>query len=500
MVHRFYGGVRLPDRKGPVRREAVRPMARPPRQVILPIGEEPGDRLLVQVGDRVRLGQMLADGGARGAAVHASVSGVVTDIEPRPQSWGRESLCVVIENDGEETAPEKPAWRVSPRRDAPDDLTPGEIAEIARMAGLSGEGGGMVPTDLKLQRGFGRTELLILNGVECENYGAADRRLMLERPREVVGGARLLLRALGASRGVIAVSGNAYDAATALRNMLPLRGGELRVKVLRTKYPQGAEEQLVQRLTGRRIPKGGDAADVGCTVLNVGTAAALYDAVYDGKPLTHRIVTVGGEAVARPGNLLVPIGTPISDVIAEAGGWQYSPDRVIIGSALTGMAQADLSAPVLKGTAVVLGLTRGEERGAGKREGECLRCGKCLEVCPMRLEPFLLRLYEKAGRREELARLHADDCIECGACAWACPARLRLVEDIRRGKALLLGQEESAQASEAGELPEDAWQEETPFEPLPEGELSPEDREEPETAAAGTEPEEETGEEKEGEV
>ncbi len=442
MLHRSYGGVRPAERKGPTKREAAIPMDPPPRRVFLPVGQDAGETLLVQPGDQVCVGQPLSSGGARGSSAHASVSGTVTAIEPRPQSDGGERLCVVIENDGKETALERPTWLAAPRRDAPYDLTPGEIAETARLAGLAGEGG--APTDLTIQKAMGHTELLIINALEWESYVTADRRLMLERPKEVVGGAKLLMRALGAPRGIIAVSGSAYDAASALRNLLPLRGGELRVKVLRTRYPQGQAEQLVQRLTGRRIPQGGESIDVGCAIFSVVEAAALYDGVYDAKPFTHRIVTVGGGAVARPGNLLVPIGTALSDVVAAAGGWQCAPDRVVVGGPMAGWAQSGLEAPVTKDTGAVLGLTKGEERGAGKRENACIRCGRCLEVCPMRLQPNLLRLYTDAGEAETLSGLHIEDCTECGACAWACPARLRLVENIRQGKALL------RQAGEAG--------------------------------------------------
>ena len=176
---------------------------------------------------------------------------------------------------------------------------------------------------------------------------------------------------------------------------------------------------------------------VGCAVFNVATCAAVYDAVYEGRPLTHRIVTVTGSAIRKPKNLLVPLGTPIQHLVDEAGGWSEHPERLLAGGGMMGVAQSDLTAPVNQGTAAVVALTRKDTRLLTRPEGECIRCGKCVEVCPMRLEPVYLRLYSRAGRPEELQRLHITDCMECGACAYACPARLKLVGDIRAGKELI---------------------------------------------------------------
>lgn len=435
MLHRFYGGTHPSDRKDLTRKLPTVPLSAPPERVVLPLcgpGGAPAEAL-VGKGDTVAVGRLLGAGGGRFAAVHASVSGKVLAVEPRLQSWGAKALSVVIENDGKHT-PAPAAWEKAPRRDCPEDLTPGEIVDIVARAGISGMGGAGFPTAEKLRGAVGRADTLLLNGAECEPYITADHRLMLERPEAVVGGARILMRALALEHAVIGVEGNKYDAVTALRALLPLRGGDVTVAVLKARYPQGSEKQLIQRLTGRRVPSGKLPMDVGCAVFNVATAAAIYDAVYDAKPLVERIVTVTGSAVAEPKNLLVPLGTPLEALIKEAGGFAAEPDRVLAGGPMMGTAQFDLSVPVLKGTNAVLGMTWGEVKPANKKESPCIRCGRCVEACPMRLEPIYLRLYADAGRYRELEKFHIMDCIECGACSYSCPARIRLVHSIRSGK------------------------------------------------------------------
>ena len=299
---------------------------------------------------------------------------------------------------------------------------------------IAGMGGGAFPAYLKLHSAIGRVDALLLNGAECEPYLTADERLMEERPEAIIGGTRLLMRCLALDRAVIGVEGNKYAAVAALRKQLPLRGGDVEVRTLRARYPQGSEKQLIQKLTGRRVPTGKLPADAGCVVFNVATAAAVYDAVYDAVPLTRRVVTVAGSAVAEPKNLLVPLGTPLEDLIREAGGWCAPPDRVLAGGPMMGAAQFDLSTPVTKGTSAVLGLVAAEIKPANRPEGPCLRCGRCIEACPMGLEPVYLHLYADHGRVRELAGLHIMDCTECGACAYGCPARIRLVHSIRSGK------------------------------------------------------------------
>lgn len=435
MLYAERGGIHPAGRKKETRAAAVTPLP-PVTQVVLPLASRSGagSAPLVRAGDRVCVGQMLCAAGPRFAAVHASVSGRVLCVEPRLQVWGGKVLSAVLENDGKDTQIGHPGWERSPRADAPQDLTPGEIISIAALAGLSGMGGGGFPTAEKLRAALGRADKLILNGAECEPYVSADHRLMLERPAAVLGGARLFMRALGLSGAVIAVEGDKYDAAAALRAALPLRGGDISVRILKARYPAGSERQLVRRLIGRTVPSGGLPADVGCAVFNVATAAALYDAVYSGTPLVRRIVTVAGSAVAEPKNLLVPLGAPLEELIRAAGGWKGTPDRVVVGGPMMGLAQFDLSVGVDKGTGAVLAMTAEEVAPVNLPEGTCLRCGRCADACPLELMPVYIRQYVDACRWHELSGLNVNDCMECGACAFVCPAHLRLVHSIRVGK------------------------------------------------------------------
>lgn len=430
MLHRFYGGIHPNARKKATSGVHTQTLATPPAKVMLAVTEP-----LVSVGDHVDVGARLCDAYGKSAAVHASVSGVVTAIEPRMQANGREALCVILGNDTLDTQA-RPGRR-SGAEELPNTIDPQRIREAISLAGIAGMGGAGFPTDVKLANALGKVDTLIINGCECESYLTADHRLLLERSGDVLTGARLLARALELDRAVLAVEGDKYDAVTALRALLPLRGGDMEIKVLRTRYPQGSEKQLIQRLTGRKVPPRALPMEVGCAVFNVATCAAVYDAVYEGRPLTHRIVTVTGSAARKPKNLLVPLGTPIQHLIDEAGGWSEHPERVLAGGGMMGVTQTDLTAPVNQGTAAVVALTRKDTKLLTRPEGECIRCGKCVEVCPMCLEPVYLRLYARAGRPEELRRLHITDCMECGACAYACPARLKLVGDIRGGKQLL---------------------------------------------------------------
>ncbi len=427
MLHRIYGGVCFPGRKRATAALHSVPMGEPPERVALAVTVPQ-----VAVGDRVLLGERVcAPQGSKGA-VHASVSGRVAAIEPQVQLDGREALCVVIENDGQDS-PARLGVR-APAETPPGALEVSQIRAAVAWAGIAGMGGAAFPTGIKLGKARGKVHTLIVNGCEGESYLTADHRLMLERTEDVLTGTRLLARALGLERACIAIESNKYDAITALRALLPLRGGDVEVRVLPTRYPQGSERQLIQRLAGEEVPAGVFPLDRGYAVFNVATAAAVTDAVYGGKPVTHRIITVTGGAVRAPKNLIVPVGTPISDLIREAGGFSGHAERVVAGGGMMGLAQRDLSAPVTQGTGAVVAMKRGELGPAGGAEGPCIRCGRCLEVCPLRLEPMYFSLCVRAGDDRALARLRIGDCMECGACAYACPARIRLAEDIKVGK------------------------------------------------------------------
>lgn len=415
----FSGGIRPAQRKKATAQLPFRPMTQPPAQVVLPLAG-PGTAAavpLVAPGDRVRVGQKLADAIPGLAAVHASVSGTVAAVELRPQLMGGAALSVVIDNDGKDTPVASPDWRRVDKDAAPASLRPGELADIAAQAGLTAMDGTGRPLSQLLRSAMGKTDSLIIDGTESEPYVTSRRRLMADRPEAVLGGVRLLMQALSLPRAVLALEGSQYDAVAALRGYLPLRGGDIELRLLRSRYPQ----RVVLQEEGRAL-------------FTACAAAALWDAVYQSKALTHRIVTVTGSAVAQPANLLVPIGTPISDLIREAGGWKGEPVRLVAGGPMTGRAQHDLSAPVTGDTRALLALSAADLYPSVRPESPCLRCGRCVDACPAGLAPLFLHLYVRKGQWEALEREHISACSECGACAYVCPAHLRLVHSIRVGK------------------------------------------------------------------
>lgn len=415
----FSGGIRPAQRKKATAQLPFRPMTQPPAQVVLPLAG-PGTAAavpLVAPGDRVRVGQKLADAIPGLAAVHASVSGTVAAVELRPQLMGGAALSVVIDNDRKDTPVASPDWRRVDKDAAPASLRPGELADIAAQAGLTAMDGTGRPLSQLLRSAMGKADALIIDGTESEPFVTSRRRLMADRPEVVLGGVRLLMQALSLPRAVLALEGSQYDAVAALRGYLPLRGGDIELRLLRSRYPQ----RVVIQEEGRAL-------------FTACAAAALWDAVYQSKALTHRIVTVTGSAVAQPANLLLPIGTPISDLIREAGGWKGEPVRLVAGGPMTGRAQHDLSAPVTGDTRALLALSAADLYPSVRPESPCLRCGRCVEACPAGLAPLFLHLYVRKGQWEALEREHISACSECGACAYVCPAHLRLVHSIRVGK------------------------------------------------------------------
>lgn len=415
----FSGGIRPAQRKKATAQLPFRPMTQPPAQVVLPLAG-PGTAAavpLVAPGDRVRVGQKLADAIPGLAAVHASVSGTVAAVELRPQLMGGSALSVVIDNDRKDTPVASPDWRRVDKDAAPASLRPGELADIAAQAGLTAMDGTGRPLSQLLRSAMGKADALIIDGTESEPFVTSRRRLMADRPEAVLGGVRLLMQALSLPRAVLALEGSQYDAVAALRGYLPLRGGDIELRLLRSRYPQ----RVVIQEEGRAL-------------FTACAAAALWDAVYQSKALTHRIVTVTGSAVTQPANLLLPIGTPISDLIREAGGWKGEPVRLVAGGPMTGRAQHDLSAPVTGDTRALLALSAADLYPSVRPESPCLRCGRCVEACPAGLAPLFLHLYVRKGQWEALEREHISACSECGACAYVCPAHLRLVHSIRVGK------------------------------------------------------------------
>ena len=427
MKHLFFGGVHPADRKELTGRGIPAP-APIPAQVVIPLRQHIGAPCtpLVKPGDTVGLGQKLGDGEGLFVPVHASVSGLVTAAEPRPHPGGGQVLSVVIENHYQDT----PASALEPHLDL-SGLTKEEIVSIIGEAGIVGMGGATFPTDVKTVAGMGRVDTLIANACECEPYITADDALLCTYPEQVLRGMGVLMAVLEPKRAVLAVEDNKSEAVGILKKQMETFPG-IELLVLPTRYPQGAEKQLIQAVTGRQVPPGALPKDVGCAVFNAATFASIYKAVYEGEPVTRRIVTVTGEGVREPKNLIVRIGTPFSEVIAAAGGLTGDVWKVLSGGPMMGVAQADLAVPVVKGTNAVLCLSRAQDREGA--HPQCIRCAKCVTACPMSLQPLYLYRFEQAGDLTALRRLNLIDCIECGCCAYVCPGRLPLVESFRAGK------------------------------------------------------------------
>ncbi len=419
----FFGGIHPKyNKEMSTRITELRTVA--PDRVVIPMVQHIGAPCtpLVKVGDRVLRGQKIGDGQGLCVPVHASVSGTVVAIEARPHTSGRMVEAVVIENDFQDET-------VAPVIPGSDD----EVLHAIREAGIVGMGGAAFPGNVKALSAMGKVDTLIANACECEPYITADDCLLRTNAAQVISGMRILGRILHAERMVLAVEDNKKDAIATVGALLTQ--GDIELKILPTRYPQGAEKQLIQSVTGRQVPPGQLPVSVGCAVFNVSTFAAIHRAVVLGVPLTERIVTISGEAIAEPQNFIVRIGTPFYDLIKVAGGLHDKTERVISGGPMMGFAQSELSVPVIKATNSILCLLK-DINGAAENP-VCLRCGKCVSVCPMRLQPLYMYRFVNAGRLDELTRLNLMDCMECGSCAFTCPGKLPLVEQFRKGKKLL---------------------------------------------------------------
>ena len=396
-----------------------------PKQVVIPMQQHIGAPCapLVQVGDYVKRGQKIGDGEGLCVPVHASVSGTVTAIEERPHPTAGTALAVVIDNDFKDETVTNPI-----------PTTPDEILGAIREAGIVGMGGAAFPGNVKALSAMGNVDTLIANACECEPYITADDSLLRTNPEQVLEGMMILHDILKPTRLVLAVEDNKKEAIEKLKGLC----GDypaIELRVLPTRYPQGAEKQLVQSVTGREVLPGQLPVSVGCAVFNVSTFAAIYRAVRLGIPLTQRIVTISGEAITAPQNFIVRIGTPFHDLVEAADGLHDKTERVICGGPMMGVAQSDLSVPVVKATNSILCLLK--DRNGAAENPVCLRCGKCITACPMLLQPLYMYRYVNAQRLDELKRLNLMDCMECGSCAFTCPGKLPLVETFRKGKKLL---------------------------------------------------------------
>lgn len=418
----FRGGVHPPENKAATAAKPVE-WAPLPSKVVVPLSQHLGAPCepKVAVGDHVERGQLIGDVDAMvSAPVHSPVSGIVTEIGPVLVAAGARVNAVTIEADEQQDLDSFVSVPETEDRKA-----------RVRAAGIVGMGGATFPSVVKLNPPQGmEIETVILNGCECEPFLTCDHRLMLEQPERVVAGARYIREMVGAKRVVIAVESNKPDAAEALR---AAAGDDVEVIVLPTRYPQGAEKQLIYALLKKEVPHGKLPAVTGALVHNVATAAAIADALEFGKPLTERVVTVTG-AVARPGNYRVVLGTMVSELIEHAGGLVGEVERVISGGPMTGMALASLDVPVTKGMSGIVALARGETAPALNDDQPCIRCGRCPESCPMGLEPYAIANYANLQMWDAAGKRDATDCIECGVCSYVCPTKRPLLQLVRLAK------------------------------------------------------------------
>ena len=447
MAHAFFGGVHPNDMKAATNEKAIEQLAAP-AQVVIPMSMHIGApcKPIVAVGDKVKIGQRIGEpGGFVSAPIHASVSGTVKAVEPRPSSMGGTVMSVVIDNDFENTVSEE----VKPAAD-PENLTSEELVEIVKNAGIVGQGGATFPTHVKISSGLGKVDYVIINAAECEPYITGDHRACLERPDQVILGATLLAKCFGVDKVYIGIEANKQNAADFLNAKIQELNAPVQVVVLHTRYPQGAEKQLVQAVSGRQVPSGKLPADAGCCIFNLNTTCAIYRAVYAGMPVVNKIVTVSGSGVIEPKNVECPIGTPITALFDACGGLKEETYKLIMGGPMMGLAQHSFDVTVGKGTGAMLAFAGDEEKY--EAEPQCIRCGKCVGVCPIRLEPIFMYKYLMKGNYEAFRdQLHGMDCIECGACTYTCPARLPLTHAFRLGKQQVNNARMAAQAKAAAE-------------------------------------------------
>ena len=424
----WYGGVHPLEKKELT--EHIAPVVFPaPEEVVIPLNMAAGKPAtpVVAVGDKVKLGQKIAEASAFiSCSVHASVSGTVVAIEDRPGSRGP-APSIVIKSDGKDTPDES----VKPAKPL-EELTPDEIVEIVKDKGIAGMGGASFPTYVKLKPGK-PIDYVLINGSECEPLLTADHRVLLAYADEVIYGLKAVMKAVDAPKGILVVEENKPDAIALLQEKLA--GCEnIEVMPVTTQYPQGAEKMLIKRATGRMVPSGGLPADAGCVVCNVSTVKAISDAIQTGMPLVERVVTVSGDRIAHPGNYIVKIGTDVQDIIDYCGGIPGDNYVVKMGGPMMGVVLENYGVPIVKGANGIIAVE--DDHPVPQ---ECIKCGRCVDVCPMELKPLYFAKYAAAADGQTFKDLKVMDCMECGCCQYICSSKIQLLNCIRIGKQAVRG-------------------------------------------------------------
>ncbi len=435
MAYSFKGGLHIEDNKTNTNSLPIYVLDGVSEHVF-PLQQHIGAPLnpIVEIGSYVKVGTKIADSDAFiSAPIHSSVSGTVTAIEKRLHPNGAMVQSIIVANDGQYLIDEN----VTPKGEL-CDLSPEEIVKIVREAGIVGMGGATFPTHVKLSPPKDKKiEYVIVNGAECEPYLTSDHRVLLEMPDMVLFGLQVAMRALGLDKGHIAIEQNKPDAILLIEEKLKQDDyKDIKLCELRTKYPQGSEKQLIQAITGREVPSGALPADVGVVVINVDTAVAIATAIKTGMPSIRRIVTVSGDAVSKPANFEVRLGVSFSYLFEKAQGFIKEPEKIIMGGPMMGQAQESTDVPVIKGTSALLAFS--SDMVVYDEDDACIRCGKCVESCPMKLMPLYLNMYAQHSEWEMCEKYNVLDCIECGVCSFLCPGRRHPVQNIRIAKQKVL--------------------------------------------------------------
>ena len=444
MSQTFKGGVHPNYMKRP---DIPATVIAPPPQVVIPMAQHIGApcQPLVKKGDYVTMGQKIGENPAPvSAPVHASVSGTVVAVEPRPHPLGDMIMSVVIENDYKDT----PCTDLAPLS-AEELKSPDAILARIREAGVVGMGGAMFPTASKIRGGIGKVDRLVINGAECEPYLNGDHLTMLNFPEQLLRGVELVRIASGVDTAYYGIEENKQDAIDLLNSILKAHPDQFHIQIVpeKVKYPQGAEKMQVYAVTGRSVKPGGLPSGVGANVISTRTCYAVYQACYEGKPVIERIVSIAGSALKEPVNGLTRVGTPFEYLAEQCGGFVKTPRKIVLGGPMMGICATNFAAPTIKGTAGVLFFTEEEDRHVD--EPSCIRCGKCITVCPMNLEPVFMYMYYSKGDFENMEKYHITDCFECGSCSFNCPARMPLTHAFKTAK--LMFQAKAAKEKAAAE-------------------------------------------------